>query len=300
LCGDSTKKESFAALLGKEKPNLCVTDPPYGVNYDPDWRNRADRANGVKIGDRAVGRVENDHRANWEETWRLLPSNVCYVWHGGLHGGVVQNSLEVVGYKLKAQIVWIKTRSAISRGNYRWQHEPSFYMQKEGTEDGWRFAHEQELAAYVVREGSTHSWRGDRRQSTVWFIEHLKSDTGHGTQKPVECMRRPILNNSAPGETVLDPFLGSGTTLIACEMEGRNCRGIELDAGYVEVIIERWQAFVGAEAVLEGSGGKTLEQIKRARRSGRAKGESDAPGPGRKPVRRAGRKLAAVAPAVAK
>ena len=94
------------------------------------------------------------------------------------------------------------------------------------------------------------------------FIEHLKSDTGHGTQKPVECMRRPIINNSAPGAAVYDPFLGSGTTIIAAEMEGRHCLGLglELEPGYVDVIVERWQEFVGKAATLDGDG-RTFDEI---------------------------------------
>ncbi|MGC2782130.1 MAG: DNA methyltransferase, partial [Bradyrhizobium sp.] len=111
---------------------------------------------------------------------------------------------------------------------YHWQHEPCWY---------------------AVRAGKTGHWSGDRSQTTVWPIAHLKSDTGHGTQKPVGCMKRPIENNSSPGQAVYDPFVGSGTTIIAAEMTGRACHAIELDPAYVDVAVRRWEAFTGAQAV---------------------------------------------------
>lgn len=296
-CGDSTKKETHEALCASHQYKLTATDPPYGVNYDPAWRIRA----GVGSKEAAQGKVLNDDRANWEQVWSLLTGSVAYVWHGGLHGSVVQQSLEVAGFKLKAQIIWVKTRPALGRGNYHWQHEPNFYVAKLGKPDNFQFLEEHEVASYVVEDGSPHSWLGGRRQSTVWFIEHLKNDTGHGTQKPVECMRRPIINNSARGEYVFDPFLGSGTTLIACEMEGRHCLGIELDPTYVQVSIERWEAFTGEKAKLEATH-MSLEQVAHARRSGNAKGKSNetakpSPAPLRTARRRSGLRAARVAAA---
>ena len=136
-------------------------------------------------------------------------------------------SLEAVGFEPRATIVWDKLRLLLSRGNYHWRHESAWYL---------------------VRRGKTAHWQGARDQETVWPIEHRKSETGHSTQKPVECMRRPVVNNSAPGDHVFDPFLGSGTTLIACEMEARKCLGLELEPKYVDVIVQRWQAFTGRKA----------------------------------------------------
>lgn len=186
ICGDATKKETHDRLLAGAKPNLMVTDPPYGVNYDPAWRAKA----GVGSKGAAKGKVMNDDRANWEEVWSLFKGHVAYVWHGGLHGSVVQASLDVAGFKLKAQIIWNKSRAALGRGNYHWKHEPAFYVGKPGKPDDFQFSEEHEVAAYVVADGSPHSWTGGRKQSTVWDIDHIKNDTGHGTQKPVECMRR--------------------------------------------------------------------------------------------------------------
>lgn len=247
LCGDSTKEADVAHVLGGEKPNLMVTDPPYGVDYDADWRNQADRANGKPYGARAIGTVENDHREDWTDSWKLFPGNIIYCWHAGRHASRVQSSLEVAGFEMVAQIVWAKTRLIISRGDYHWQHEPCWY---------------------AVRKGKKHAWAGDRSQTTLWQIEHAKSETGHSTQKPIECMRRPIQNNSQPGDYVYEPFSGSGTTIIAAEMMNRYCLAIELSPAYVDVAVQRWQAFAKGEATLAGDG-RTFEQIAEARKKPR-------------------------------
>lgn len=258
LCGDSSTPAAVQRLLAGDVPRLMVTDPPYGVDYDPAWRTEALNAGAGT----AVGKVQNDDRADWRETWQLFPGDVAYVWHGGLHGATVQDSLRAAGFLLRAQIVWIKPRAVISRGHYHWQHEPALMVERAGDDDNaaGEIVLDHDLGAYAVRVGRTGSWRGGRRQSTVWEIEHLKSETGHGTQKPIDCMRRPMLNNSNPGALVYDPFLGSGTTLIAAEMEGRVCLGLELDPAYVDVIVRRWQDFTHQEAVCDGKSFTDLER----------------------------------------
>jgi DNA modification methylase len=248
LIGDSTSRVDVSRLLGPTKPHLMVTDPPYGVDYDPSWRARAGVADGSKL---ARGKVQNDDTADWRAAWALFPGSVAYVWHSALHGREVEASLEAVKFKVRAQIVWVKHRPVIGRGNYHWQHEPAFYATQKGKKnDRWqdRFEDEHELLSYEVREGETAQWQGSRKQSTVWFVENQKNETGHGTQKPIECMRRPVLNNSKLGDAVYEPFSGSGTTLIACEMEGRVCYAMEIDPAYAQVTIERWQNFTGKEA----------------------------------------------------
>ena len=241
-CGDSTSADVVSALLGDVKPHLMVTDPPYGVEYDADWRNHALRADGTADGGRAIGKVENDDRADWSEAWALFPGDVAYVWHAGLFAGVVAESLETSGFKLRSQIVWKKSNFSIGRGDYHWHHEPCWY---------------------AVR-GTGH-WAGDRKQSTIWEIpKPHKSETGHSTQKPVECMKRPIENNSSPGQAVYEPFSGSGTTIIAGEMTGRHIYAIELNPAYVDVAITRWQDFTGEKATLEGDG-RTFAEIARHR-----------------------------------
>lgn len=230
-CGDSTVATDVEALLQGVQPHLMVTDPPYGVEYDANWRNEADRANGKPYGASAVGKVENDSRADWREAWALFPGDVAYVWHAGRHASAVQQSLEACGFEIRCQLIWAKPRFAISRGHYHWQHEPCWYAVK----------------------GKGH-WQGDRSQTTLWTIPHNKSETGHSTQKPVECMRRPIENNSSPGQAVYEPFSGSGTTLIAAEMTGRVCYAMELSPAYVDVAVRRWQQFTGKPATLEETG----------------------------------------------
>jgi DNA modification methylase len=237
LCGDSTNAADVRRLLGGAEPHLMTTDPPFGVNYDAAWRNSVvDIKTGRRKTARAVGVVTNDHRADWREAWALFPGDVAYVWHASLHTTEVLTSLEAVGFERRSQIIWDKTRLLISRGHYHWRHEPCWY---------------------VVRKGCGAHWQGARDQATVWPIEHRKSETGHSTQKPVECMRRPMLNNSAPGDAVYDPFLGSGTSVIAAEMEDRVCYGLELEPRYVDVIVSRWEAFTGLKAEKLPSEGAT-------------------------------------------
>ena len=241
LCGDATDANYVAQLLGKDKPHLMVTDPPYGVDYDADWRNRADRANGKPHGGRAIGLVINDNRVDWAGAWKLYDGGVAYVWHADRHASSVQGSLEKAGFEVVCQIVWAKDRFVISRGDYHWQHEPCWY---------------------VVRKGKRHEWSGGRSQTTLWQIGHHSSESGHSTQKPIECMKRPIENNSKPGDSVYDPFVGSGTTIIAAEMTGRKALAIEIDPGYCQVSIERWQTFTGREATLDG---KIFTEVQRER-----------------------------------
>jgi DNA modification methylase len=230
LCGDSTVATDVERVLNGVTPLLMVSDPPYGVEYDPSWRNKAGAAS-----TRRTGKVLNDDRADWREAWALFPGDVAYVWHGALHAATVAESLEAAGFAIRSQIIWAKERLVLSRGDYHWQHEPCWYA--------------------VKKAGKGH-WAGDRKQTTLWQISSRDqdADTVHGTQKPVECMRRPILNNSSPGQAVYEPFMGSGTTLIAAETAGRVCLGVELNPAYVDVAVERWQRFTGKAAVLDGSG----------------------------------------------
>ena len=240
LCGDSTVATDVERVLGSVTPLLMVSDPPYGVEYDPGWRNQAGAAR-----TRRTGKVLNDDRADWREAWALFPGDVAYVWHGALHAATVAESLEAAGFAIRSQIIWAKERLVLSRGDYHWQHEPCWYA--------------------VKKAGKGH-WAGDRKQTTLWQISSRDqdADTVHGTQKPVECMRRPILNNSSPGQAVYEPFMGSGTTLIAAETTGRVCLGIELNPAYVDVAVERWQRFTGKAAVLDGAD-QTFDHLKAKR-----------------------------------
>jgi DNA modification methylase len=234
ICGDSTNQQTVSRVLGSVKPTLLVTDQPYGVQYDPEWRKRA----GVNNSNR-MGKVRNDDRADWREAWALFPGDVAYVWHGALHASTVSDSLESCGFEIRSQIVWAKPSLVMGRGHYHWQHEPCWY---------------------AVR-GTGH-WNGDLKQSTLWHIENRNQDaeTIHSTQKPVECMRRPIANNSSPGQAIYEPFSGSGTTIIACEKEARIALAIELEPAYVDVAVLRWQSFTGKQATLDGDG-RTFDAV---------------------------------------
>jgi DNA modification methylase len=234
LCGDSTKKEDVEKALGGASPLLMVTDPPYGVEYDPSWRNETGIADDgtlqristgrvrKSIGAKATGKVMNDDRADWREAWQLFNGDVAYVWHAGKFAHKVALSLEAANFEIRSQIIWDKTRMIIGRGDYHWAHEPCWYS---------------------VRKNKTGHWGGDRKQTTIWPIPHRASETGHGTQKPTDCMARPIRNHDS--EFVYEPFSGSGTTIIACEQLGRKCRAIEISPAYVAVALQRWADATG-------------------------------------------------------
>ena len=240
ICGDATDAKDVNAVLAGVKPHLMVTDAPYGVEYDASWRNKVACPNGKAYNSMAVGKVENDDRMTWAEAWALFPGEVVYVWHGFQQCPVLADELLEAGFSLRALIAWVKNSAPISRGHYHHQHETCWY---------------------AVKDGGTGHWAGDRKQTTVWQIDKpRKSETGHSTQKPIECMKRPIENNSSPGQAVYEPFSGSGTTIIAAEMTGRACYAIELNPAYVDVAVKRWQEFTGQMATLEGDG-RTFAEI---------------------------------------
>jgi hypothetical protein len=185
-------------VLTGSQPHLMVTDPPYGVGYNPSWR----ASDGHRAGKLAQGKVLNDDRADWRQAYALFPGDAACLWYGAMHSDIVAAGLAACGFQLRAQIVWAKQHFTLSRGDYHWKHECCWY---------------------AVREGKTSHWQGDRTQTTIWGFPNnnpfgssrREESWGHGAQKPVEAMRRPIVNNSRPGELVYDPILGSGTSLIA-------------------------------------------------------------------------------------
>lgn len=223
LCGDSTKAEDVQRVLINVVPEMMVTDPPYGVEYDANWRTGAKNADGSLLSTgkgRAIGIVENDDCADWSTTWNLFAGDIAYVWHAGLHSPLVAATLEKQNFERRALIIWAKNNLVVGRGDYHHQHEPCWYC---------------------VRKHKTGKRTEDRTQTTLWEIDKpKKSYSGHSTQKPIECMARPIKNHNI--KTVYDPFLGSGTTLIAAEQLGRICYGMEISPQYCQVIIDRYKA----------------------------------------------------------
>jgi DNA modification methylase len=238
MCGDSCDKKVVDKILNGSSPVLLITDPPYGVNYDPSWRQEM----GVSKSAR-TGKVLNDDRCSWREAYALFSGEVAYVWHAGRNARTVAEDLEVCGFNIVCQIIWNKQQIVLSRGDYHWKHEPCWY---------------------AVRKGSNHNWNGDRKQATVWDIQSILQSSKkvaedaalvHGTQKPVECMGRPIRNNTYERQSVYDPFLGSGTTLIAADILNRACYGLEIDPAYCDLIVARFiklkMSRVGREANFE-------------------------------------------------
>ncbi|WP_131116641.1 DNA-methyltransferase [Lichenihabitans psoromatis] len=232
VCGDATDPATVALALDGAVPHLMVTDPPYGVGYDPAWRIAHAKSVGTASRSFAIGAVMNDGIADWRAAWDLFPGSAAYVWHGALQSVHVLQSLEASKFEPRAQIIWDKKRPIFSRGHFHWQHEPCWY---------------------VVRKRRPAHWQGDRRQRTIWPIPHVRSQSGHATEKPLLAMQRPIENNSARGDAVYDPFVGSGTTIVAAEITGRVCHAIELNPAYVDIAIARWETLTGLPAVRLGA-----------------------------------------------
>ena len=229
MCGDATRGNDVAHLLEGAIPILMVTDPPYGVNYDPSWRK--------KIGNRnpnRMGRIPNDDRVDWSEAWAHFYGDVAYVWYADRHAATVQTSLHKNDLIVRNQLVWVKPRPVLSRGHYSSQKETCFY---------------------AVRGGKAAHWNTARSRPDVWMFDDPKDrGQGHSTQKPINYTLWPIEDNSAPGDGVYDPFVGSGTTIIAAEESGRRCYAMEIDPGYCAVAIERWQSATGQQAYLASTG----------------------------------------------
>jgi DNA modification methylase len=263
LCADATGPEAVSRLLGDRKPFLLVTDPPYGISLDSEWRDRAGLngcgpAEASYMKHRTEGHTETtisgDTRADWSGAFELVPSlQIAYVWHASIFTREVLNGLERIGFLYPQQIIWNKGRTVLTRTHYWYQHEPCWYVRKKN-------------APWFGKAGEN---------ATIWdspspkFIMGGSKEDGdekqdHPTQKPIDLMRRPLLNHTKRGEACYDPFLGSGTTLAAAEITERVCWGIELDPKYVDVVITRWQGLTGGKATLDGDG-RTFDEISEER-----------------------------------
>lgn len=224
VCGDSTDPAVAALVLDGAKPNLMVTDPPYGIEYDPNWR--------VSLGNAytSLGKVRNDDRADWSAAYRLFDGSVAYVWHDFTCAQVFRENLEVEGFSIRQQIVWGKNAWSQSQAQYHRKHELCWYASR-----------------------GNDFWIGGKIEESVWMIARPSGigsrgdevKTPHSTQKPVECMERPIRNHKGD---VYDPFLGSGTTLIGAHRQERRCYAIEISPAYCDVAVERWETYTGKTA----------------------------------------------------
>jgi DNA modification methylase len=256
LCADSTDPQSVARLLGDHKPVVMVTDPPYGIELDSEWRdkagrNKCGRAEPSYMKRRSAGHQETtisgDTRADWSEAFALVPSlQVAYVWHASKFTREVLDGLLRIGFVHHQQIIWDKGRPVLTRTHYWFQHEPCWYVRKKN-------------APWFGKAGENSTiWSSPSPKFIMGASEEEKFD--HPTQKPIELMRKSILNHTESGEVVYDPFLGSGTTLAAAESTKRVCYGLEIDPKYADVVVQRWEALTGKKATLEGDG-RTFQEI---------------------------------------
>lgn len=231
ICGDSTKPETYQLLLGDKKANLVVTDPPYNVNVEE-----------------TAGKIKNDDMSDADFFQFLFNMFVnveqsmeddasIYVFHADTEGLNFRKAFKDAGFYLSGCCVWKKNALVLGRSPYQWQHEPVLY--------GWK-------------QKGKHQWFSDRKQTTIWEYDRPKSSKEHPTMKPVQLMAYPIQNSSMRGTLILDPFLGSGSTLIAADQTGRVCYGIELDEKFVDVIVKRYMEATEKSDVQLIREGKTL------------------------------------------
>lgn len=218
-CGDSTKPETFTLLMGDRKANLVITDPPYNVNYEG-----------------SAGRIKNDNMANdafyqfllaaFQNTEAAMADDASiYVFHADTEGLNFRRAFADAGFRLSGTCIWKKQSLVLGRSPYQWQHEPILF--------GWK-------------KKGRHQWYTGRKESTIWEFDKPKKNGDHPTMKPIPLLAYPIMNSSMSNTLVLDPFGGSGSTLIACEQTDRSCCTIELDEKFCDVIVKRYIEQVGS------------------------------------------------------
>lgn len=239
MCGDSTSIDAVERLMDGGKADQWVTDPPYNVDYEG--------SDGQKIKNDAM--KDGEFRRFLVDAFSaafsvMKPGGSFYIWHADLEGYNFRGAVVDCGEKIRSCLIWNKPSIVMGRSDYHWKHEPCLY--------GWK-------------GGASHLWASDRKQSTVIdFIAKPKHNNLHPTMKPVELIEYQIGNNTKGQDIVLDTFGGSGSTLIACEKTARDCRMMELDPKYCDVIIKRWQDFTGEQATLEGTE-QTYDELKSER-----------------------------------
>ncbi|MGQ7460949.1 site-specific DNA-methyltransferase [Streptococcus suis] len=231
ICGDSTKAETYDQLLGDKKANLVVTDPPYNVDVEE-----------------TAGKILNDNMPDSEfyqflfdmftQVEKHMEADASiYVFHADTEGLNFRKAFKDAGFYLSGCCIWKKNSLVLGRSPYQWQHEPCIF--------GWK-------------QKGKHQWFSDRKQTTIWEYDRPKSSKDHPTMKPIPLMAYPIQNSSMRGTLVLDPFLGSGSTLMAADQTGRVCYGIELDEKFVDVIVKRYIESTGNDNVTVLRDGQTL------------------------------------------
>ncbi len=227
LCGDATKNEDMQLLMNNHQADLIITDPPYNVNYTGATKDKL--------------KIQNDNMDNENfhefllQSYQVMynaaaPGASIYVFHADTEAVNFRETFTTAGWKLAQCCIWAKQSLVMGRQDYHWQHEPILY--------GWK-------------PTGPHHWYSDRKQSTLWHFNKPQKNLEHPTMKPVELVSYPLQNSSKKGDIILDPFGGSGSTLIAAEQTQRTCHTMELDPHYCDVIINRWEDFTGEKAINE-------------------------------------------------
>ncbi len=220
VCGDSRLPEVYDTLLEGKFFDLVLTDPPYNVNYTGGTKDKLQIENDNMTSADFYTFLFEFYKAACDHT---KPGGGIYVFHADSEGANFRNALKDAGFKLAQCLIWLKNGIVMGRQDYQWKHEPCLY--------GWK-------------EGAAHNWFSDRKQTTILEFDKPLRSEDHPTMKPVGMFAYLMKNSSKQGEIVGDSFLGSGTTLIACEMSWRQCRGIELDPRYVDVDVRRWVKYM--------------------------------------------------------
>ena len=226
MCGDSTNVEHVLKLMGEERADMLLTDPPYNVAYEGKTKKKLT--------------IQNDEQSDTDFRQFLVdafeaadavmkPGAVFYIWHADSEGYNFRGACFDIGWKVRQCLIWNKNSMVMGRQDYHWKHEPCLY--------GWK-------------EGASHLWAADRKQTTVIDWQRPTKAEIHPTMKPVGLFDYQIKNNTKGGDIVLDLFNGSGTTIMACEQNGRVARCMELDPRYVDACVKRWETFTGEKAVL--------------------------------------------------
>lgn len=228
MCGDSTSEENVKALLGGAKADLLLTDPPYGVDYTGKTKDALKIQNDAKTDEEMIEFLSSAFRSADSV---MKPGAVFYIWYAGTKEHAFDKACQLIGWEVRQILIWAKNTMVMGRQDYQWRHEPCIY--------GWK-------------GGAGHLWASDRKQTTILEFDRPTANKEHPTMKPIALFDYQIQNNTKGGDIVLDLFGGSGTTIMACEQNGRNACVMEYDPKYVDVIIKRWENFTGEKAVLEG------------------------------------------------
>ncbi len=226
MCGDSTVLEDVEKLMGGEQADMLLTDPPYNVNYEGKTKDKLKIKND-QMGNDNFRQFLTDAFSNADMV--MKPGAVFYIWHADREGYNFRGACFDAGWTVRQCLIWNKNSMVMGRQDYQWKHEPCLY--------GWK-------------EGAGHLWASDRKQTTVINFDKPTRNDMHPTMKPIPLFDYQIKNNTKGGDVVLDLFGGSGTTIMACEQNGRRGYSMEYDPRYVDVIVDRWEKFTGAKAVL--------------------------------------------------